>query len=99
MAFPLSGTTDIPTAGTSVRINNTPRRCLKIIFKPRTANTGNIFIGGSAVSSTAGYAMAPSDAALTVDIGTLGVSCLMSDFYLDTATGGNDVDWLAIVEG
>ena len=96
MALPLTGTTDVPTAGTRVQINNTSRRCLSIIFKGRNANVGSVYVGGSGVSSTAGFELRKNES-ITFNFGAARVSCLMSDFYVDAATSGDDVDWAAIV--
>ena len=96
MALPLGGTTDIPTAGTRVQINNTARRCLSITLKARNGNSGSIYIGGSAVSSTNGFELRVNES-VTYNFVAAGVSCQMSDFWADTATNGNDIDWVAIV--
>ena len=96
MALPVIGTTDIPTAGTRVQINNTARRCLTITFKGRNGNSGSVYVGGSTVSSSNGIELRPNES-VTFNLAAARVSCLMSDFWLDTATNGNDVDWIAIV--
>ena len=96
MAIPLTGTTDVPAAGTRVQINNTTRRVLSITFRARKGNSWNVYVGDSTVSSTAGFELA-AGAALEFNFASAGVSARMSDFYVDTATNGNDVDWAVIL--
>mgnify|MGYP001569389964 FL=1 len=96
MARSFAGTTDIPTAGTRVQISNTPRRCLSITFKARNGNTGSIYVGGSTVSSTNGVELRANEGK-SYNFGAAGVSCSINEFYVDTATNGNDVDWFAVM--
>ena len=96
MALPLTGTTDVPTAGTRVQVDNTTRRVLSITFKGRVGNTGNVYVGGSTVSSTAGFELQVNQS-ITFDFASGLVSGVMSDFYVDAATDGNDVDFAAIL--
>ena len=91
-----TGTTDIPTAGTRVQISNTARRVLSITFKARNGNTGSVYVGGSTVSSTNGVELR-SNEGKSYNFGAAKVSAPISDFYLDTGTNGNDVDWWAIM--
>ena len=89
-------TTDIPTAGTRVQISNTPRLVVSITFKARNGNTGSVYVGGSTVSSTNGVELRPNEGK-SYDFAALRLTVPISDFYLDTATNGNDVDWWAIM--
>ena len=99
MALLFIGTTDIPTAGTRVQIDNTSRMVVSITFKARNGNTGNIYIGTiSKVSSTNGFELRPNEAqTFTFPYRILSVP--ISDFWADTAAGGNgnDVDYMAIL--
>jgi len=96
MAAPIVRTTDIPTAGTRVQINNTSRRILSITLKARNGNTGSVFVGDSTVSSSQGIELRPNEST-GFHFGGSRVSSLLSDYWVDTATGGNDVDWIAIL--
>lgn len=96
MALPAGETTDVPTAGTRVQIDSTPRRCLSITFKARSGNTGNVYVGTSTVSSADGFELEPNQG-VSYNFGAAGISAIMSDFYVDSATNGNDVDWAAIL--
>ena len=97
MALFIADSTDVPAAGTRVQINNTARKCYYIIFKARSGNTGAVYIGGSAVSAADGYALLVGDTPLALNFKDAGGSCPMSDFWVDAATNGNDVDWAAII--
>ena len=89
-------TTDIPTAGTRVQINNSEQRVKIIHFHARTGNTGNTYVGDSSVSSTAsGIEFRPNESR-TIDFGQGTVP--LSTFYADAATNGDDVDGWAILE-
>ena len=96
MALFISDSTDVPTAGTRVQINNTARMCRYIIFKARSGNTGAVYIGGSTVSAADGYSLLAAET-LALNFKDAGGSCPMSDFWVDAATNGNDVDWAAIL--
>ena len=88
------GTTDIPTATTRVQISNTADRVKSIAVRARPANTGNVFFGTVTVSATVGWTLQPGESK-TLDFGEGSVP--FSEFYLDTATNGNDVDYCAIL--
>ena len=92
-------TTDIPTAGSRVQINNIENRITLIIVQARPGNTGSIYIGMSDVSSTIGWELEPTDQQiLDFDPQGKGASIAFSELYADTAGGGNgnDLDWMAI---
>ena len=97
MSQVISDSTDVPTAGTRVQINNTARKCLWITFKGRSTNTGAVYVGGPLVAAADGYALLPSETQV-VPLRDVGGSCPMSDFWVDAATSGNDVDWIAILD-
>ena len=96
MSYPLGQTTDIPTAGTRVQISNTARRVLSITFKARNGNTGSIYIGTSTVSSSNGIELRKNES-FTYNFQATGTSAPISDFWVDAATNGDDVDWGAIM--
>ena len=78
--------TDIPTAATRVQLaSNT---IIAGIIQAPSTNTGNIFIGGSDVSSSVfGAELQPGQSA--------GIAISNTDkIFVDTATNGNDVSFL-----
>jgi len=85
----LSDTLNVPTAGTRVQASH-KGNVKAILLRARTANTNNIYIGGSLVSSTSGLALAPGESIqlhLTDPIST-------SQFWADADTNANKVDFL-----
>lgn len=96
MASIVTGATDVPTAGTAVQINDTPRRILSIIFKGRDSNAGKVYVGTSSVTASTGFELKANQ---TIEIRFVDkrVSGRMSDFYVNAATNGDDVDWLAVI--
>jgi hypothetical protein len=91
------GVVDILTAGSRVQLSNSANRVKWIKAKANPGNTGNIFFGGSDVSATLGIILAPADT-VGVEIDLRPGSMPLSDFYADTATNGNDITWLALLE-
>lgn len=97
MARILDGTTDIPTAGTRVQVSNTTNRVLWLYLRAPTANTGSIWFGGSTIAANRGKGIA-AGGSFEINPGLFNHVVLFSTLYVDTATSGNDVEWLALVE-
>lgn len=94
---------DIPTAGTRVALSATITSGLVNILavKASTANTGLIFVGGSDVAAANGYSLA-AGVSQPIGMGTDGTSSMEVDptgVFFDTATNGNDVELLLLVNG
>jgi len=97
----ISGTTDIPTAGTQVRISNTPRPVLSITFKGLLANTGNVYFGDSNVEITDGFELGPGEAqSVPMPLNSDGqpMSVPISDFFVNAAVNGEDICWVAVLD-
>ena len=90
------GTTDIPTAGTRVQIRNTNERVKQLRMQGALGNAGNVFFGISDVSGTNGWGL---DAGQQLPLDFKDGSVRASDLWADTDTGGNDIDWILIIEG
>ena len=93
------GFTDIPSAGTRVQISNTRDKVVWIKFQAPAGNTGLTYVGRSDVSSTNGYVLGAAggvDATLEIDFRPM--SEILSAFYVDAATSGDDVSWAVILE-
>ena len=89
-----AGYVDVPSAGTAVRVNNTPQKVLWIRFK---AETGTIYVGKSDVSSTNGWPVTTAaNVDLTFDYGAQGGSVKMDTFYVDAASNGDNVSYAVI---
>jgi hypothetical protein len=89
---------DVPSAGTAVQILNTKDKCVWIRFTAPAANSGLTYVGDSAVSATNGYVMgAAGGGDATVELELRPGSITMDTFYIDAATNGDDVSWIAIL--
>lgn len=98
-----SGTTNVPAAGTRVRVSNTKDRVLWIRFSARQGNTDGAFVGTVTVSATVGRELRPPETANAYGNmsqteyrpsdfeGTL----FMNVFYVDADTNDNKVDYEA----
>ena len=96
MAMTVAGRTVITTAGTRVQVDNTARRVLSILFKGRDSNTGKVYVGDATVSSTVGFEL-KANQAVNVRFLDIRISGIMSNFWVDAATNGDIVDWIAIL--
>jgi len=100
MARPIADSIDIPTATTRVQISTAAEVVLSITFKARTGNAGNAYVGDSTVAAAVGLELAPGEA-ITLNpsqVVARDTSVLLSDFYVDAATNGDDVDYIALVK-
>ena len=86
-----SQVTTVTTAGTRVQITANPDHITRITFKALTTNTGDIYVGGSSVSSTVGHTLAPGESvALDFSPNTE----VLSNFWVDAAVNGEKVSWI-----
>jgi hypothetical protein len=91
---------DVPSAGTAVRILNTTDKIAWIKFTAPTANSGLTYVGLSDVSATNGYPLGASggvDATIELDFADKGGSIVANLLFIDAATNGDDVAWIAIM--
>jgi hypothetical protein len=98
-----SGITDIPSAGTAVRILDTTDRVLWIKFTAPAANAGLTYVGLSDVSATNGYPLGHAggvDATVELNFKSFGGSVFANVLYIDAASSGDgdDVAWIMILE-
>jgi len=105
---PAIGTTDVPSAGTAVRLSadsqlNATDRILWARFSPREGNSGEVYVGVTGVSATDGFELDPGGAnkqkdTLILNFRELGGSFPAGDIYFDADANGNDIDWVLIIE-
>lgn len=84
---------DIPSTLTATQVSSTATPITSIIFQAHPSNTGNIYVGDVSVSATRGIALAPGEVvAVSADLSGRagGDELILSDWYLATATNGND---------
>lgn len=83
----IADTISIATAGTRVQAAH-KGNVRYMVFRARTDNTNNVYIGGALVSSTAGLALAPGDS-LILDFNN---PISTSQFWADADTNANKID-------
>ena len=93
-----AGTTTVSTAGTEQQISNTTNRVLWIKAKALAANSGIAYIGVSDISATNGFELSAGNS-VEINFRELGGSIEFSTIYVDTASSGDKVCWLVILEG
>ena len=87
-----AGTTTAATAGTAVQVTAQGWNIRAVTFKARESNTGNTYIGGTDVSSTAGFELTPGSHHEFV----FPAQGKLSWFYADAATNNDKVDWFVM---
>lgn len=85
-----SGNFNVTTAGVAEAMTSTAR-ILDVILQAKITNNGNIYVGGSNVSSSNGIGLAPGQSI------SLSVTNL-SKIYLDADASGDGVKWTATKE-
>lgn len=96
MAVKLNTLADVTvtTAGTRVQISTADTPITSIILQAKTANSGVIIVGDSAVAAGVGIELAPgASITITADLSGRqgGEEMILSDFWADSATNGNKV--------
>ena len=95
MARLLGGSTDVPSAGTRVQLSATRDKLKKLYLRAHPSNSGVVFFGAISVSATNGYALS-AGGTLNIDYGQ--GSELFENLYVDAATNGDDLTWVALLE-
>ena len=92
------GTTNVPSAGTAVQLNNVTNRVKYIMFKALAANSGITYVGVSDVSASLGFELSAGNTQ-ELNFGEFSGSVPANVFYVDAATNNDKVCWLMILEG
>lgn len=98
MARTLSGKLDnnnvnVASAGTRVQFDTAKHVLRSISIKALKGNMGDVYIGGSAVSSTRGLPMLPGELR-EFTFGTTEVK--LSEFWVDADNNDDKIAWLAV---
>ncbi len=82
----------VTTAGTAEALSATSQRMRNLTIIAKASNTGQVYVGGSDVSSSSNDGLAPGDSLeIPVD------SWLdLADIYVDVDTNGEGVDFYAV---
>tara|TARA_R110000751_G_scaffold287130_1_gene391756 strand:- start:471 stop:773 length:303 start_codon:yes stop_codon:yes gene_type:complete len=100
MARAISDSVDVPSATTRVQISTKKEQVMAITFKARAGNSGNVYVGGATVSAASGFELAPGNS-ISIDpsqVSARDTTVPLSDFYVDAASSGDDVDFFALVK-
>ena len=68
-----------------------------IKISARTGNSGVIYVGDSAVSSTLGYELSANDS-IEISFSGSGGTVPLSSLYVDSSANNLDADWAVILE-
>ena len=85
------GSQTVTTAGTRVQLTATATPCRLVNIFAKAGNTGNIFVGGSTVSSARGMVLEQARSTDWFPIDDL------SKIYIDAATNGDGVQYAYVV--
>jgi hypothetical protein len=83
-----TGNTTVTTAGTRVPLA-AAQAITSVTVKALSTNTGTIYVGGSGVSSSNGFALAKSES-VSMDLADL------STVWIDSSVNGEGVTYLAV---
>ena len=84
-----SGQTSVTTAGTAVPLSTTSTSILSVTVKANIGNVGNIFIGGSTVSSSVGFILGQGDG-ISLEINNL------TKVYIDAANNADGCSYIYV---
>ena len=90
--MPISGTIKVTSAGTRVQASH-KGNVRTITFKARADNTGDIYFGGSDVSSTDGMTLTPGEAISIQLVDAVSTS----QWYADAVNNDDQVDFIGSV--
>ncbi len=97
------GTITVATAGVGVQFTSADVPVKRIYFKAPSGNSGDIYLGGSDVSSTVmGRLLEPGDTFemnFTDETASTGRWGNLREFYADAASGGDTLQFLAVPVG
>jgi|21_taG_2_1085346.scaffolds.fasta_scaffold364162_1 hypothetical protein len=100
-----TGVTNVSTSGTAVQIRNTAEVVIRIYLTPLVGNTSHVYFGDSTVegSGTVSGIELPKGSTTSEPIllefsrdGEGGVQ--FKDLYVDAATNGDDLSWMAVIQ-
>ena len=86
-----ANTVNVPTPGSAVQISSAPDRVRRITFKALAGNTGDVYVGGSDVSSTVGLPLSPGE---SVPLDFSPETEPLTSFYVDAANANDKVSWI-----
>ena len=85
----ISGTITVTSAGTRVQAAH-KANVRTVVFKARSDNTGDVYIGGSDVSSTDGMTLTPGESITLESRNAISTA----QYYADAANNNDQVDYI-----
>lgn len=89
-----SGEITVDTAGTAEQMFSTSLKFHSIVIRAKAANTGQIYLGGSGVSSSLNDGL---DAGEALEFSSDGNGFDLTNWYLDADTSGEGVDVYIVI--
>ena len=98
-----SGTTNVATSGTAVQLRNKKELVIRMYLSTPSSNTGYVFFGDSTVEGSgtlSGLTLPPSTEKFLVELAgqSRGSGVEFDGLYVDAATNGNKLNWLAVIQ-
>jgi len=90
------GSKDVSAAGTAEALTASPVRAVWVTVQAKTDNTGYVYVGASTVSGSRGVQLAAGDS-ITFPVVEKRYTYDLSTIYVDAATNGDGVVWVAEV--
>lgn len=87
------GQTTVPTAGTEVQMAAARTAAAWVFVKPRSTNSGNVYVGGSNVSSTTGLSLPNTHPGVLFPFSGAPGFYDLSLIWVDVATNGDVLEW------
>lgn len=84
-----SGRTSVTAAGTAQQLTTTSTPILSVTIKALLGNVGDVYVGGSAVSSSVGFILSQGDG-VSLEVDNL------TDVYIDAANTGDTVCYIYV---
>ena len=85
----VSGTIKVTTAGTRVQASH-KGNVKTVVFKARSDNTGDVYVGGSDVSSTDGMTLTPGESITLQSRNAISTA----QYFADAANNNDQIDYI-----
>ena len=95
----VNSTATVSTAGTEVQLSNTNRKVRWIKVKALAANSGIAYLGiAGSITSALGYELSAGNE-IEINFAELGGTIVFSTLWVDAATNGDKLAWIAVLDG
>jgi len=95
----VNSTATVSTAGTEVQLSNTNRKVRWIKVKALAANSGKVYLGiAGSITASLGYELSAGNE-IEINFAELGGTIVFSTLWVDAATNGDKLAWIAVLDG